>query len=306
MLVTQGNAYYNATDSDIKSAAGIRCSGSAVIKNAQLLVLSEGTAGKGINCDGSLVIENSVVKVKTTGQTYVYSSSASSSAKAITADGSLTIKSGTVWAMALGGEGCEGIESKNTLAINDGEVMVSASDNGLNATLGISINGGKVYSFSAENDALDSNSSFVLNGGTVVLSGAEYPEGGVDCDNNTFKITGGTLLAIGGDTSLPTQSSQPVVVYKGEMEEGKLLTFTDVQSKMLASYVAPRGYKPMAVVFTCPELTIGSQYNIYTDGVYSGGETFGGLILGGDYTPGELATQFEASAITKVTSTVTE
>lgn len=306
LLVTQGNAYYNATDSDIKSAAGIRCTGSTEIKNAQLHILSEGTAGKGINCDGSLMVENSIVKVKVTGQTYAYNSSTTSSAKAITADGSITIKSGTVWAMALGGDGCEGLESKNTLAINGGEVMVAASDNGINATLAIAINGGKVYSFSAENDALDSNGSFVLNDGIAVLSGAAYPESGIDCDQNSFKITGGTLLAIGGDTSLPTQSSQPVVIYKGNMDEGKLLTFTDMQSNMVASYVVPRNYQPMTMVFTSPNLSLNSQYNIYADGVYTGGDAFGGLVLDGSYTPGELVAQFTASAITNVTPTEAE
>lgn len=309
ILITQGNAYFNSTDQDIKSAAAIRCPGMVNISDAQMLIKSTGSAGKGINCDGALTINNSIVKVKATGQTYNYNSSKSASAKAITAEGNLTITSSTVWALALGGDDCEGIESKMTMTINSGEVKVSASDNGLNATVGISINGGNVYSFSANNDALDSNGTFTLNGGNVVLSGAAYPEGGVDCDQNTFKITGGTLFSIGGDTSQPTadQCTQNALVFNGHGSEKQLFTITDNENKQIASYVIPREYDPMAIIFSSPALISDKDFNIYAEGSYLNGETFCGLNTGGDYTPGSLTRQFTTSStITTIAPSVIE
>lgn len=309
ILITQGSAYFNTTDQDIKSAAGIRCTGSLNITDATVLISSAGTAGKGINCDGALTIANSTVKTKATGATYTYNSNNSSSSKAISAEGSIAINSGTVWALALGGDGCEGIESKMTLSINGGDVRVSASDNGLNATSSITINDGQVYGYSALNDALDSNGTVAINGGTVVLSGAAHPEGGIDCDQNTFKITGGTLLSIGGDTSMPTaeQCTQNAIVYKGAGTESQLFTITDTENKQIASYVIPRLYEQMAIVYSSASLASGSQYNIYTEGSYTGGETFCGLTSNGDYTPNSDALLFTvASPVTTVTPTAAQ
>lgn len=294
LLMAQGGAYFNSADQDIKSAAGIRCPGSVVVNKSELLLLSSGLAGKGINCDGAFTVTDSEVKVKATGATCSLNGK-SSSAKAITAEGNVTINSGKVWAMALGGDGCEGVESKMRLTINDGEVMVSASDNGLNASSGIVINGGTVYGFSAENDALDSNTTFTLNGGTVVLSGSANAESGVDCDND-FIINGGTLFAVGAETSIPAaQCAQPVLVYKGSMTSGKLLTIADNVGAQVASYVVPRDYAPMTIVFTSPALKANGSYAIYADGTYSNGETFAGLTTGAEYTPGTLVAQYTQS-----------
>lgn len=294
LLMTQGGAYFNSADQDIKSAAGIRCPGSVVVSGSELSVLSSGLAGKGINCDGAFTVTDSQVKVKATGATFTYNSK-SSSAKAITAEGNVTINSGKVWAMALGGDGCEGVESKMSMTINDGEVMVSASDNGLNASSGIVINGGAVYGFSAENDALDSNTTFTLNGGTVVLSGSANAESGVDCDND-FVVNGGTLIAVGADTSVPAaQCTQPVLVYKGSMTAGKLLTIADNAGAQVASYVVPRDYAPLTMVFTSPALQANGSYVIYADGTYRNGQTFAGFTTGAEYTPGTLVAQYTQS-----------
>lgn len=123
-----------------------------------------------------------------------------------------------------GGEGSEGIESKNVMTINGGDIAVYAYDDCLNASNNITINGGSVYCYSTGNDGVDSNGTLTITGGTVVASGTTSPEDGFDCDQNTFKITGGTVLGIGGGTSTPTANSciQRSVIYGGSGSAGNI------------------------------------------------------------------------------------
>lgn len=97
----------------------------------------------------------------------------------------------------------EGIESKSSLTINKGKLTINTKDDALNAGKSIVINGGDIYCVSTGNDAIDSNGTITVTGGTVVAIGANSPEGSFDCDGNTFKITGGFLLGMGGTTSSP-------------------------------------------------------------------------------------------------------
>lgn len=298
LVINSGEAEYDADDQDISSPACIKCGGNMAIGDAVLLLKSTGTAGKGINVDSVLTITAGDVKVKTTGKQYVYGS-LDSSPKGIKADGVLTINGGSVQAITSGGEGSEGIESKSQLVINDGVVAVHAYDDCLNATNDITINGGSIYCYSDGNDAIDSNGTLTITGGVIVASGTTAPESGFDCDNNTFKITGGTLLGIGGETSTPTSgsSSQPSVVYGGSGTAGSLITIATTDGTHLMSYVIPRAYNQMTVVYSSPSLKQGTSYVVYSGGSVTGGTTFNGLTTGGVYSAGTQASTFTQSSM---------
>ena len=298
ILLTSGSAVYE--DNDLSSAAGIKCDGNLVMNGTTLSVKSTGAAGKGINCDGTLSIDNSTVKIITTGKQYVYNR-LDSSAKGIKADGNLTINSGTIWVKTPGGEGSEGIESKSTLTVNGGDVSVYSYDDCMNASKSIVINGGNIYCYSSGNDGVDSNGTLTITGGTIVSIGTTSPEEGFDCDQNTFKITGGTILGISGGTSTPTSSvcTQRTVIYGGSGSKGTLLSIQG--SDQVMSYTIPRAYSQMTLLFSSSKLVSGTTYTIYTGGSVTGGTEFYGLTVGGIYTAGsQVATFTPGSMVTSV------
>jgi len=298
LLLTSGSAEYDSEDKDISSPAGIKCDGNFLLQGASVSIKSTGAAGKGINSDGTLTVDGGMLKVITTGRQYVYGN-LDSSPKGLKADGALTINGGTVWVRTTGGEGSEGIESKNVLTINNGEVCVYAYDDCINAKSSIVINGGNVYAYSSGNDGIDSNGTLTVTGGTVVSSGTTSPEEGFDCDQNMFKVTGGTIIGIGGGTSTPTTSActQRSVIYGGSGSSGTLLSIAAADGTHVMSYTIPRTYSQMTVLFSSAKLTSGTSYVVYTGGSVSGGTSFYGLTIGGTYTAGTQAATFTASSM---------
>lgn len=307
LVLNTGDAEYDSDDQDISSPAGIKCGGNMTIGDAVVLLKSTGDAGKGLNVDSTLTVTAGEVKVITTGSQYVYGR-LDSSAKGIKADGVLTINGGSVQVITSGGEGSEGIESKSQLVINDGLVSVHAYDDCLNASDDITINGGYIYCYSDGNDAIDSNGTLNITGGTVIASGTTTPESGFDCDNSTFKITGGTLLGIGGDTSTPTSSvsTQASMIYGGSGTAGTLLSIAASDGKQLMSYVIPRAYNQMTVLYSSPLLKQGTSYAIYTGGTVTGGTVFNGLTTGGAYTAGTQACTFTQGSMVTTSGNVSE
>lgn len=135
------------------------------------------------------------------------------------ADNALTIDNGTVEIV----ESHEGLEA-NVITLNGGTVRVYANDDGLNACKGsetpmICVNGGyvEIRTPSGDTDAIDSNGSFAMTGGTVlVLGGAQNGgmSGSVDVDG-TVTVTGGTIVALGGICQIPQSGSVNTYVSSG-------------------------------------------------------------------------------------------
>lgn len=301
--LTSQTALYE--DNDLSSCAGIKCDGNMLVTGGEIAIQSTGGAGKGINCDGSVTISDGTVKVITTGPQCTYNR-LSSSAKGIKADGALTIDGGTVLVKATGGEGSEGIESKSVLTVNNGMVAALCYDDCMNASNSIVINGGNIYCYSSGNDGIDSNGTLTITGGVVVSSGTTVPEDGFDCDQNTFKITGGIVLGIGGGTSTPTSSActQRSVIYGGSGSNGQYLNIRSTDGTDILTYQLPRAYSQMTVLFSSPNLTSGGSYIISKGGTVTGGSEFFGLYTGATYSGGTQAETFTASSmVTQVGST---
>ncbi len=298
-VLNYGEALYDEDEDDISSAAGIKCDGDMEISGGQIALLSTGAAGKGINCDGSLSITGGTVQVETTGKQYVVGQ-VDSSPKAIKADGDLTIGGdAVVQVRASGGEGSEGIESKSTLRVDDGQIAAYCYDDAMNASDAIVINGGIIYCYSTGNDGIDSNGTLTVNGGFTIAIGTSSPEGGIDCDENTFTITGGILLGIGGDTSTPTSSvcTQPSLIYSGSISGDLLLHISSSDGEGVLTYELPVNYSSMTFLFSSPSLQLGSSYVLSTGGSVSDGTEFFGYYTNGTYTGGTEQSSFTLSSM---------
>ncbi len=304
-LTTTGNAYYDTTDKDISSPGGIKCDGNFEISgNCALTINSSGSAGKGISIDGTVIFNGGVTNITTSGAIYKYSSTLDSSAKAVKAQGNMTVNSGVI-KIKTSKDGAEGLESKAVLTINGGLVEIEAYDDAINAATNITINGGEVYCYSSGNDGIDSNGTLTITGGVVVSSGTSSPEDGLDCDQNTLKITGGIVVGVGGSTSSPTASActQRVFVWgTSSFTSGQFIGIEDSSGKNVLTFKMPRAYSGnMALFFTSPDLANGT-YTVYKGGSASGGTDFHGLYTGASYTKGTSATTFTFSGTTMVTT----
>ena len=232
---TSGNGKWDTTDLETKSSSCINSDASITITGGTLNLTSTGSGGKGIKCDSVFTVSGSpVITIATTGGLYYNngttenlnytgntdktSSKLYSSPKGIRA-GTKTLVSGTenepdaVYSYAGGmvidggkfnvtteGNNGEGIESKNTLVINDGEITVIAHDDAINAGQDLTINGGLIYARATNNDGIDANGNVYIKGGITYAIGSSTPEVSIDANTEGGKklyVSGGTIVGIG-------------------------------------------------------------------------------------------------------------
>ena len=99
----------------------------------------------------------------------------------------------------------EGLEGGQVL-VQSGELRVYASDDGINAAGNedsqgdVIISGGTIF-INAAGDAIDSNHSILIEGGTTLVEGPENSRNSIfdkgDAEDAVLRINGGTVLAIG-------------------------------------------------------------------------------------------------------------
>ena len=307
---TSGVGQWDSEASKTKASACIGADGNVRIDGGILNLTSSGGGGKGISCDGEWVCNGGNVSITTTGGLYAYvngteydnytgssdrlSSNQKSSPKGVRAEGDVTVNGGSIQ-VSVGGNGGEGIESKATLTVNDGTIVVNAYDDAINSSSHMYIKGGTVTAVSSGNDGLDSNGNLYIQGGMVMAFGTSSPECGLDANEEegyTVIFTGGTVLAVGGGNSVPgtSESTQPYVSGSMTVTADTEVTLKDGDT-VLASFTVPSTYKSSnqgsgggrwntsakagpgggpggwggggsSVLITCPGMTSGSSYTL--------------------------------------------
>ena len=308
-----GDTYTNS-DGEIDSykSSCIKADGNIYFYDGNIILEATGAAGKCVNADGEIHLgkeneENTLVlDLKTTGEKF-YESGYGEDAdyanpKALSAEGNLYVYGGDI-NIYTENDGGEGLESKNTVYIIDGHIIIDTYDDAINGKSHIQIDGGTLYANSRGNDAIDSNGTITINGGLIVAAGQQAPEGSFDCDNNTFKITGGTVVGIGGHLSNPTASActQRSLVYSG-ITNGTALQIVDSNGNALLTYQVPTysggpggggpggpggggpgGGEGLTLLFTSADLQEGN-ITVKQGGTISGGEEFYGYYTGASYS----------------------
>ncbi len=303
LLYTSGGSEYDADENDTSSPACIKADGNVTIKAGTLTLESTGEGGKGINADGTLQMDGGTVTVTTTGGKYVYNEALdlTSSPKGVKADGDITINGGSLNISVTGvSDGSEGLESKSSITINDGEIYIYAYDDAMNASTDITINGGKTYCYAINNDGIDSNGTLNLAGGLVIACGTSAPEEGFDCDqSNNFKVTGGTLIGTGGSAVSPsTASTQRTVIYNGiaATKDTKLCILNSSGTPVM-TYELPRAMNGMSLFFSSPDLKEGSYTVSVGGGLTDATDSWNGWYSGGTWSGGTQLGTFTVSSI---------
>ena len=227
-VTTTGNGTWDEDDLETKAACGMSADGDINISGGTFNLTSTGSGGKGMKCDSVLTITDGDITVTTSGGLYYnngitentnytgntdnVSSDYYSSPKGIKAgvktqngnsytySGGIVISGGNI-KVTTSGTNAEGIESKNYLNIEGGEIYINAYDDGINSAQNLTVTDGFIYSRSTNNDGMDANGNLYLNGGLVYAIGARTPEVAIDANSEEGKkvyVNGGVIIAVGG------------------------------------------------------------------------------------------------------------
>ena len=227
-ITTTGHGQWDETDLKAVSACGMSADGNIDVSGGTLTLTATGSGGKGMKCDNMMTISGGYFTVTTSGGLYynngtteyinytantdhindLYYSSPkgikagekATSGNNTTYTGGLEISGGNI-NVTTSGKNAEGIESKNYLNITDGYINVEAYDDGVNSAQDMTVSGGYIYSRSTNNDGMDANGNFYIQGGLICAIGSSSPELALDANTEGGKklyISGGTIFTIGG------------------------------------------------------------------------------------------------------------
>ncbi len=302
---------------------GIQAETTLTISDGDFTIVAGG--GSGIVTDDSAKGLKAGVEIVVTGGTF----NINSADDAVHSNDSITIDSG-VFTLATADDGIhsdatvtinggditvtecyEGIEG-TYIFINDGEIDLTADDDGINVAGGnddpfsgsgyyLEINGGYIV-VDADGDGLDANGSIYMTDGVVLVNGpTNNGNGAIDYDG-TFPMTGGFLVAAGssGMAQAPSSSSTQYSVLVNLSSAKSAGTMFHIETQAgddVLTFVPTKTYQ--SVVFSSPELANGTTYMVYTGGSSTGTAT-DGLYTGGTYTPGTQAASFTISSMVTI------
>ena len=233
----------------------------------------------------------------------------------IHAEKELYIKKGTIDVK----KSYEGLEA-NQITIEDGQISIVSSDDGMNAyggqnnmgfrgddntktteeTPNLIIKGGEI-TVDAEGDGLDSNGNLIVDGGNIIINGpVGSGNGALDIgteNGGQCLINGGTILALGSSgmaESFEEDSGQCSFIYNGaSFEKGTKIVISGSDGKTLYEYTAVKSGN--SIVFSSPELKKGESCTlavgdmseeISLDAMANGNGGFSGKGGGGGMRPG--------------------
>ncbi|WP_212882882.1 carbohydrate-binding domain-containing protein [Tetragenococcus halophilus] len=254
--------------SDEESYKGIKAGNSLLIQNGAFKLT---TADDSLHSDGDIAIKDGEFTLD-------------SGDDGIHADNDLTIDGGTINVT----DSNEGLEA-SVITINDGDIAVVASDDGLNTSDGsssdteetagqegapgeeqaddsllLAINGGTLH-VDAQGDGLDSNGNIEMTGGTVTVDGpTEDNNGALDYEGD-FEVSGGTLIAAGSSgmaMNVSDSSSQASLgVYFSETQSaGTIVSLQDSDGNVIATYKPSKDFDH--IVISSSELEVDESYTL--------------------------------------------
>ena len=298
-------------------ADGIEAESQVLISGGTIMVSSGGgssmsvgdtESAKGIKSDADLTIQGGTISVDSTDDALHANDTVTITGGSLTlasfddgihADSSITIDGGTI-DITQSYDGIEGLD----IAINDGDIHVVSSDDGINVSDGmggapgdesvvdgsLNIHGGYIV-INAAGDGLDSNGNVEVTGGTIVIHGPTTDREGALDSNGTLLMSGGLLVAVGSSGRLaqtPDDSStQEILVgnYGAVQAAGTMLHVETEDSQEIVTFEPIKSYQ--FFVISSPLLEAGTTYDVYSGGS-STGTVVDGLYSDGTYTPGTL------------------
>lgn len=262
---------------DATSMKGLKSAGEILISGGSFTV---DAADDAIHADGSATVSGGTFDIKTGDD-------------AFHAEDSLTVTGGKVNIR----ESYEGLEAQ-TVTVSGGELLINATDDGLNAADGtdesgmtggrdgmfgggrpgqggfmggtssfdgsIGISGGKLAIYSS-GDGMDANGGIAISGGEIYIANPSSGDTSVIDSETGAVITGGRFISSGASMmmaqSFASSSTQGVIACTvGSQAAGATVTVTDAQGNILISYEIE--YPSVLVIISTPEIIKGESYTI--------------------------------------------
>ena len=283
-VVSTSNGEWDTEDLETKASAGIACDSVMTINGGEIYLKSTGSGGKGLKADWEAYINGGKIRIITEGGLY-YSNGSNeshnytgntdnlddaytSSPKGIKVGtknehGILEINGGDIMVRTTGNN-AEGIESKGTLTVFDGTVLVSAHDDGINSSGDLTISGGTVVTVGTNNDGIDANGDMYLKGGTLIAMGSGGAEAGIDIsEDKKLYISGCKIFGIGGrvDGTLGS-TTQGIVTTTGSVAASATVTISDGSTTLATFNLPPYSYNNGTILVTAPGMNSGSSYTL--------------------------------------------
>lgn len=297
----------NATDATASTASEEESISSKAIKAGVNIVIEGGTFNIDSSDDAMHSNNNLVINAGTFN--------ISSGDDGIHSDSTLTINGANIDII----KAYEGIESE-TITINDGDINVVASDDGINASGGndssgidgnsgqsapsemgggtgrpggssgkgvININGGYL-TVNSTGDGIDANGSIYMKSGTAIVNGPINDGNGPLDYDGTFEATGGVLIAAGsaGMAQAPSSEStqNSIKVTLASQTANTLVHIESEDGEEIVTFAPSKQYASFVV--SSAKIKTGSTYKVYVGGSSTGTAT-NGLYSDGTYTKGE-------------------
>ena len=255
---------------------------------------AEDATSKGIKCGGNLTMSGGSCTIDSTDHAVHAAGTASFSGttleitsdnKGISSHGDLEISGGDITIHSC----TEGVESKAEMTISGGNVRIlDASDDGLNTggsdsgSHAVTISGGYIY-VNASGDGVDSNSTWEMSGGTLLVCGpTSGGDGSLDANSN-MTYTGGTLLALSSKGMMEYPESGCLIATNCNAAAGEQISIVDKNGTVLATLQSPKAVSD--VIYGIGD-SDSADYTIVTGGTYDGtlnedGYGEGGSVSGG-------------------------
>ncbi len=196
----------------------------------------------------------------------------------------------------------EGIETKGNLTLDGGagDYEVFAEDDCLNTTtatttgatvrnaLTINVHSllASVSTEADEGDAIDSNGTLTINGGTIyAFAHPSSPDAGLDSVGGTY-INGGTVIATGNMADQISNESQQKFIFPSfskQISADTLVVIKDQDDKVITAFKTGRNIQNL--LYSSADLDYES-YTVYTGGTIEGEETNGLYTTITSYTGG--------------------
>ena len=322
-VIATGNGTWEADETlayggDTKAAAGIGSDATFYMNGGELYAKATGSGGKGVKADLEGYITGGKIRIITedglyysngsteshnyTGNTDNLPAAYTSSPKGMKIGykddtvtptetyGVLKISGGDIM-IRTSGNNAEGMESKGTLDITGGTLLVYAHDDAINSTGDMTISGGTTVAVGTNNDAIDANGNMYLKGGTIIACGANGAETGIDInEQKKLYISGGYIFAIGGrvDGNLGS-TTQGIISAIGSVSANSSISVSNGSKTLFTFTMPPVSYSGSNVmIISTPDLSSGSTYTL-TAGSSSASVTASNTIssgMGGGRMPG--------------------
>ena len=322
-VIATGNGTWEADETltyggDTKAAAGIGSDATFYMNGGELYAKATGSGGKGVKADLEGYITGGKIRIITEGGLYYsngsteshnYTGNTDNLPAAYTSSpkgmkigykddtvtpnetyGVLKISGGDIM-IRTSGNNAEGMESKGTLDITGGTLLVYAHDDAINSTGDMTISGGTTVAVGTNNDAIDANGNMYLKGGTIIACGANGAEAGIDInEQKKLYVSGGYIFAIGGrvDGNLGS-TTQGIISATGSVSANSSISVSNGSKTLFTFTMPPVSYSGSNVmIISTPDLSSGSTYTL-TAGSSSASVTASNTIssgMGGGGMPG--------------------